>query len=200
MQASSSVGPAEGRSAKRKFDDISNFETKFSQRVAGKSITDLYAVEVYSGTAGLTAALRRVGLVHSLGVDAYITKQVKAPVVRLDLTTSSGVELLWKILQHPRVAFVHLGPPCGTSSRARDIRRKKRPDPKPLRSAQFPDGLPTLQGVSAKRVQAANQLYSLAGQFFFLVHIAWHSMYIGKPSSLLYVGNDASFSTPWIAT
>ena len=170
LQASSSVGPAEGRSAKRKFDDISNFETKFSQRVAGKSITDLYAVEVYSGTAGLTAALRRVGLVHSLGVDAYITKQVKAPVVRLDLTTSSGVELLWKILQHPRVAFVHLGPPCGTSSRARDIRRKKRPDPKPLRSAQFPDGLPTLQGVSAKRVQAANQLYSLAGQFFLGAH------------------------------
>lgn len=59
----------------------------------------MYAADVYSGTAGLTAALRRVGLTNSLGVDAHVTKQVRAPVVRLDLTTPTGVELLWKILQ-----------------------------------------------------------------------------------------------------
>jgi hypothetical protein len=74
-----------------------------------------------------------------------VTKQVRAPVVRLDLTTPTGVELLWKILQHKHVAVVHLGPPFGTSSRARHIRRAHGPDPNHcdlLRSST----LPTLQG------------------------------------------------------
>jgi hypothetical protein len=58
--------------------------------------------------------------------------------LRLDLTTDHGVQLLWKILDHPRVVAVHLGPPCGTSSRARDIRRHSGPDPKPLRDGSCP--------------------------------------------------------------
>ena len=126
----------------------------------------MYAVEIYSGTAGLTAALRRIGMTSSLGIDAHVTKQVRAPVIRLDLTTSSGVELLWRILRHPNVAMVHLGPPCGASSRARDIRRRAGPDPKPLRAATYPDGLPGLTGVHARRVQSANTLYSIAGEVF----------------------------------
>lgn len=125
----------------------------------------MYAADVYSGTAGLTAALRRVGLTNSLGVDAHVTKQVRAPVVRLDLTTPTGVELLWKILQHKHVAVVHLGPPFGTSSRARHIRRAHGPDPKPLRSAPFLD-VTYPSGVNAKRVAATKKLYSLAGEIF----------------------------------
>eukprot|EP00435_Cladocopium_sp_Y103_P035364 s4056_g9.t1 len=79
--------------------------------------------EVFSGIGGLTAAMRRIGLRNSVGVDAHVTKRVKAPIIRLDLTTTHGIELLWRILSSPSVVAVHLGPPCGTSSRARDIRR-----------------------------------------------------------------------------
>ena len=42
-----------------------------------------------------------------------------------------------------RVVHVHLGPPCGTATRARDIRREG-VDPKPLRSDEYPDGLQNL--------------------------------------------------------
>ena len=72
--------------------------------------------------------------------------------MRLELTTHHGVQLLWKILGHPRVVAVHLVPPCGTSSRARDIRRHSGPDPKPLRSKVRPDGLPSLAGIFLQRV------------------------------------------------
>ena len=50
-----------------------------------KSISNLLFIEVFSGTAGLTAEVRRLGCQHSTGVDAHVTKQVKAPVLRLDL-------------------------------------------------------------------------------------------------------------------
>ena len=70
------------------------FRKNFFQRVSGRSINDLYMVEVFSGTAGLTATMRQIGMHSSLGVDANVTKQVKAPVLRLDLTTDHGVQLL----------------------------------------------------------------------------------------------------------
>ena len=123
-------------------------------------------VEVFSGTAGLTAAMRQIGMHSSLGGDTHVTKQVKAPVVRLDLTTNHGVQLLWKILGHPRVVAVHLVPPCGTSSRARGIRRHSGPDPKPLRSKVRPDGLPSLAGIDLQRVLSANALYKLSAEIF----------------------------------
>ena len=129
-----------------------------------KSISNLLFVEVFSGTAGLTAEVRRLGCQHSTGVDAHVTKQVKAPVLRLDLSDESGQALLWRILQQPRVFAVHLGPPCGTSSRAREIKRRFGPNPVPLRSDQFPDGLNGLSGRNQARVTTANILYQLSGE------------------------------------
>ena len=123
-------------------------------------------MEVFSGTGGLTAAIRHIGLTHSIGVDAHVTKRVKSPIIRLDLTSEHGLELLWRILQQDNLAAVHLGPPCGTSSRARDSRRRFGSDPKPLRSVQHPDGLPWLQGLDLQRVLSANKLYDITGQIF----------------------------------
>ena len=163
---SPSVGATADRRVCDKFDAENFFQEKLFQRVSGRSINDLYMVEVFSGTAGLTAAMRQIGMHSSLGVDAHVTKQVKAPVLRLDLTTDHGVQLLWKILDHPRVVAVHLGPPCGTSSRARDIRRHSGPDPKPLRSRMHPDGLPSLTGTDLQWVLSANALYKLSAEIF----------------------------------
>ena len=157
---------APDRCIKRHHDNFSEFNVQFSKRVFGKSIADLLFIEVFSGTGGLTAAIRHIGLAHSIGVDAHVTKRVKSPVVRLDLTSEHGLALLWRILQQDNVAAVHLGPPCGTSSRARDIRRRFGSDPKPLRSVVHPDGLPWLQGLDPKRVASANTLYDITGQIF----------------------------------
>ena len=138
------------------------FFKKLSDRVNGKPLTDLVFIEIFSGTGGLCAEVRKWGLANSVGVDAHISKQTKSPVIRIDLTDGHGVSLLWRMLSQPNVASVHLGPPCGTSSRARDIR----PGPQPLRSSKFPEGLPHLRGVSLRRVQAANLLYRLSSEVF----------------------------------
>ena len=70
-----------------------------------------------------------------------------APIVPLDLTSPSGVKILWDILLSPGLEAVHLGLPCGTSSRARErplpmaLKLAGVPEPPPLRSvAQRPCG------------------------------------------------------------
>ena len=152
------------RGVKRSFDTASDFATNFPNRVRGLDFANLVFIEVFSGTAGLTAAVRRAGCQHGTGVDAHVTKQVKAPVIRINLVTQPGQEFLWRILQQPRVFAVHLGPPCGTSSRAREIKRRFGYNPKPLRSEQYPDGLPRLPAKDQARVDTANTLYKLSGE------------------------------------
>ena len=65
------------------------------------------------------------------------------PVINLDLTTTSGVEILWDILSSESLLGVHMGLPCGTASLARErpvaahLQAMGVPNPPPLRSAQF---------------------------------------------------------------
>lgn len=108
----------------------------------------------------ITASIKKLGI-QGLGVDFVINKAAKSPLIRIDLTCSSGQELLWNILRRKDICGVHLAPPCGTASRAREIRRRKGPSPRPLRSNRFPDGIPKLRGTDRIRVQKANVLYRL---------------------------------------
>ena len=141
-----------------------SFRDLLSDRIQGQPMEKLIIIELFSGTAGLTAEIRKIGLKQSIGVDAHVTARTKAPVIRIDLSSSEGQTLMWKILENPRVVYVHAGPPCNTSSKSRDIRRSQGPDPKPFRSRQHPDGLPNLTGVPAARARTVNELYSLSGQ------------------------------------
>ena len=142
------------------------FIGRVGDRVTGKKLEDLVFVELFSGSGGLCAEVRRLGLSNSIGVDAHISKHTKCPVLRIDMTTDYGMELVWRILGQENCIAVHMGPPCGTSSRARDIRRRKGPDPKPLRSDRWPDGLPSLQGSDKRRVGLANELYLQCAKTF----------------------------------
>ena len=135
------------------------FIGRVGDRVTGKKLEDLVFVELFSGTGGLCAEVRRLGLSNSIGVDAHISKHTKCPVLRIDMTTDYGMELVWRILGQENCIAVHMGPPCGTSSRAR---RRKGPDPKPLGSDRWPDGLPSLQGSDKRRVGLANELIVFA--------------------------------------
>eukprot|EP00435_Cladocopium_sp_Y103_P052177 s900_g16.t1 len=45
------------------------------------------------------ACVRRLGFQHGTAIDAHVTKQVKAPVIRIDLSGDPGQQLLWRILQ-----------------------------------------------------------------------------------------------------
>eukprot|EP00973_Karenia_brevis_P044943 6223854-Karenia_brevis.AAC.1 len=79
------------------------------------------------------AGFNALGVDHSKNKD---TPQCKA--INIDLTTESGQRILMSLLEERRVVFVHFAPPCGTATRAREIRRKG-VDPKPLRTEEFPD-------------------------------------------------------------
>ena len=130
---------------------------------APPSFSSVLFVEIFGGTAGLTCQIRKLGC-QGIAIDFDISKACKAPTIRLDLTTSHGQTLLLEVLRRKEVAGVHLAPPCGTSSRAREIKRRWGPSPRPLRSDLHPDGIPGLRGRDAKRVKSANILYCFTGR------------------------------------
>ena len=85
--------------------------------------------------------------------------------LRFDLCLADHKRTFWRLLQHPRLLYVHFAPPCGTCSRARKIHIKDAMyRPVPLRSELHPRGLPGLQQQDPPqfmRVQLANELYDL---------------------------------------
>lgn len=85
-------------------------------------------------------------------------------VIALDLQSERNQQLLMDWTSRRICLWVHFGVPCGTSSRAREIRLSKyHHGPRPMRSADYPDGLPPheLPRSSLDRLRAANRLYAL---------------------------------------
>ena len=123
-------------------------------------------VEIFAGRGSFSRAALQAG-VRVVSIDHEVA-QPFAPLVTLDLTSKSGREILWTILDAPGLEAVHMGLPCGTSSRARELpipkvmRQAGVPEPPPLRSAEFPLGLPNLAPHHQCRVDSANALYALA--------------------------------------
>ena len=88
-----------------------------------------------------------------------------APVSLVDLTTKRGRDLLASWLKNPRVVGVFLAPPCGTASRGRSIKlKRKRNAPEPLRDDNNPNGLKSLSFVNKMKISQANKLYHLTAQ------------------------------------
>ena len=124
-------------------------------------------IEVCCGCARLTKTCQRQGM-KSVGVDYSGCKdKAEGRVLWIDLSTPEGLRDLKEILRANKktLKIVFMSPPCGTASRAREIRRRKPNldgkviDPKPLRSDYYPDGLPWLKGVAKEKVRVANALY-----------------------------------------
>ena len=122
-------------------------------------------VEVFAGAAVLCATAKQHGLETSLAVDKNKKKTARCAILQLDLTVPCNQDLLTQWIQSPLLLWLHLAPVCGTASRARDIRRFPG-DPKPLRSNEFPEGLPSLNEQDSKRVFLANQLFEYACKLF----------------------------------
>ena len=110
----------------------------------------LEVLEICCGCARLASHCSKVGL-KALGVDWKGCKdKPEGRVIWIDLSTDRGVEELKAVLAANKrtLKVVFMSPPCGTASRAREIRRHKPDesgriiDPKPFRSDEFPDGLP----------------------------------------------------------
>ena len=125
-------------------------------------------IEVFAGTARLSQACQAAGF-RTLAIDESSTRS-RFAIHRLDLTQADDVQALLDIitLEADHLDLVHLAPPCGTSSAARNkpvphAARHGVPVPQPLRSTTEPQGLSTLVGVDLLRVQQANALYEAVG-------------------------------------
>ena len=113
------------------------------------------ALEFCCGSARLTAALDTAGF-RAIGFDYQFNKvKPEALCLWVDLATAHGRALGWAWLKHAATKWAAFAPPCGTSSRARELPN----GPPPLRSELHPGGLPGLQGLDKVRVEAANAMY-----------------------------------------
>ena len=133
-----------------------------------------FLLELFCGTAGVCAQFRTQGG-RALGVDHHLKRaKLKAAAVQLDLTQQWVQDLIVKEITLGRISGIHLGPPCGTASKARNIPIKRKlvkkgaPNPQPLRSSAHPLGFPWLKGLNKVKVQAANCLYEFSANLVLL--------------------------------
>ena len=121
-------------------------------------------LELCAGSASLSAEVKRLG-VEVLAFDHEANRhQTKCKVISLDLSMQHAFERISELVTTCHVLGVHLGPPCGTCSKARGI---PMPDgsagPQPLRDEKNLLGLPHLGQRDRARVEAANALYEKLG-------------------------------------
>ena len=109
-------------------------------------------LEVFCGTAGVSASFKRLGFDNCIAVDKVRSKATLASVIPLDLLKLSSQNLIFSWIRRPEVVGVFLSPPHDTSCFARSV-------PKPLRTCTMPDGIDGLEGQDLMRVGQANVLY-----------------------------------------
>lgn len=145
-------------------DEYNIGEVNSSVDASTTDFENLICIEIFSGSGKLTASIRRLGM-RAVAIDRS-SNRTSGPVTILDLTKDEDMEFLENFIKSEKenIMLVHLAPPCGTSSAARN---KRHPDleaagfdlPRPLRSREHPMGLPTLRGLDAAKVNSANILY-----------------------------------------
>ena len=143
-----------------------------------------FGIEICSGTGGLTAQLRLHGLPGSFGVDHIVKAGCKAPICKLNLEKEDNIALVLEWVRHHKCKYVHLGVPCGTASRAREIPLPG--GPYPLRSPEHPDGLPNLSQRDQERVHKANLVYAAACRIILACHASGTAWTLENPTNSLF--------------
>ena len=140
-------------------------------------------IEIFSGTATICSVAKQCGMVNSLALDKIRKRGSKTTIFVFDITKADNRELLMHWLESPLVCWVHMAPVCGTCSRAREIDNG---GPPPLRSNEFPMGLPSLGPEERGRVEKANELYVYACTIFEKCHIKGILVTMENPSSSIF--------------
>lgn len=125
-------------------------------------------IEMFCGSARVTAALKKFGVHGAFGVDHH-TNHSTSTVRKVDLSCPAGQRLFMQWLNSPLVVGVFIAPPCGACSMARYIKLRDSkgrliPGPPPLRSSTWPNGLPNLSATNRYRVSQANKLYEFVAK------------------------------------
>ena len=144
--------------------------------------------ELFAGSCKLSKCLKLHGF-SAVGIDHKKCKNRVGPRIVLDLSKPNSVDYLKGKIDQGGVFFIPMAPPCGTASRARDkpvpkwLQRRCVPSPPPLRSAEYPSGLPGLRGVHLERVELANACYDTASQVFIAGHERGIFVFIENPKN-----------------
>lgn len=145
-----------------------------------------YGVEVCSGSGVLSATLARHGL-RMIAIDYEPRLQSKVEFLKRDLRNPEDARDVLGICQN--ACFVHMAPPCGTFSRAREIGW----GPRPLRSERHPAGLADLTQVERARVDSANKVAAAC------LRIARQCQRLGIPYTLENPGRSLLWWMPGYA-
>ena len=110
----------------------------------------MFCLEVFAGSARLTASLSRSGFTDSVGLDSKLRAKLPAPVLCIDLMDDKSRPIVDSLLDSPNLCYIHFRPPVT-----------------PGRSLQHPDGLPDLEARDSallSRVSRVNRLWDLTGE------------------------------------
>lgn len=146
------------------------------------------ALELFAGSCKLSKCLKSHGFA-AYGIDHQKCKNRVGPCVVMDLTKKSSRKFLRQVISSGKVGAVPMAPPCGTSSRAREkpiparLKRLGVPQPKPLRSSQYPLGFPWLRGTDLVRVRLANECYETVAEIFELCVLLGIPAFIENPAT-----------------
>ncbi len=162
---------------------------KFHQRLVFTRTADQpsFALEIFAATARLTACLRSLGLVDSVGIDCTMPTR---SIIKLDLLQPSHLQLVQDLITNRACVYVHFAPPCGTASRVRLIQYSDGSMPPPLRNDDYPNGLPWLTEDQQERVNKANQLH----------HITCEHIVLCQENSILWSCENPGRSFMWQTT
>lgn len=108
-----------------------------------------FFLEIFSGTATLTQAVRNAGIPALPPIDITVCSEVPTP---FDVVDADQWSFVMQLIQAGAVRFLHCGTPCNTFSAA----RKLDGGPPPLRSVDQPEGLSDLSFDNAALVFLGN--------------------------------------------
>ena len=148
----------------------------------------MLCIEIFAGCAQLSSSLREAGF-SVVPIDHKKGKLLKAKLMVLDLTKQADIDVLFNMLMTANVACCHCAPVCGTGSRAREIPLPPGMEQfkaEPMRSEQYPLGLPHLQGSEADRVAVANKLYFITLCVCYVAHIRKFLLSVENPSNAYF--------------
>ena len=81
-----------------------------------KHMQEFWCLELFAGSAGITAAMVAAGLTKSFGVEFSLRHDRKAKVLRLDMLKPQCQSMILRWTRSPGLALVWMTPPLGTSS------------------------------------------------------------------------------------
>ena len=132
---------------------------------SGIETDKLLFIEVYAGTARLWKAVRDKGF-QIMPVDRSADRSNKVHIAIYDLAVPSQCQAQLSFIDEHKdyTCWIHFAPACGTASKAREralpgLEKQGYKIPQPLRSEQYPLGVPGLSSWDKEKVELANQMY-----------------------------------------